>query len=339
MSDEACHLQRGARDAYITYYDESIVSVGKGGWDFSNQLAEYGPLGRFTNGGDSTVSLTTREAEAYCKHVALTHYENFQVASCLIPKLLRQDFFNIYAYCRWSDDCADEAAGPTEALELLDWWQAQLDDLFAGEEVRHPVMVALRATLSRCDLPKQPFEDLLSAFRQDQHQLRYDSLSQLRDYCRRSADPVGRLVLGLAACASDAECVRLSDHVCTGLQIANFCQDMSRDAAIGRIYAPRDLWSKHAVNEQMLMARTVTSELRSLLRELVSIAREDLLAGRKLSKLVPRWLAVDVRLFAGGGLAILDEIAALDYDVWSRRPTVTKGRKLRLLMRAMLGRE
>ena len=324
--------------------------MGSSRWDFSEQLELYGPGSTTASAAIAGIAepgtfaapacnplptIDRAAAESYCRWVAETHYENFQITSRLLPRLLRRDFHNIYAYCRWSDDLGDEVGDPERAAELLGWWQLQLNDLFAGGPTTHPVMCALAGTLERHALPRQPFDDLLSAFRQDQHILRYDSLAELEDYCRRSANPVGRLVLGLAHAAEDEENLRLSDSICTGLQIANFCQDMQRDAAMGRIYAPRELWQRHGVTEAQLLSAQPLPELRSLLREFVGLAKNYLEAGGGLMARVPRWLALDVRLFRAGGLAILEEIERAEWDVWTRRPQVSRWRKVQLLMGAM----
>ena len=312
------------------YYDESILNVDRSRWDFFAELTQFGPSG---DGLNRVQSLA--QAEAYCRYVALTHYENFQIASWLLPRALRQDFFNLYAYCRWSDDCADEAGSPDRATQLLAWWQSELDSLFRGEPPHHPVMRALANTITRHDLPSAPFNDLISAFVQDQERQRYETSDELMDYCRRSANPVGRLLLGLGRAAEDAENLRLSDHICTGLQLVNFCQDMACDARLGRIYAPRELWAAHGVDEAMILAAEATPQLQGMLSEWVATARRELDAGRWLVQRVPRWLALDVRLFRAGGLAIASEIQRARYDVWTRRPTVSKFCKLRLLAQGM----
>lgn len=336
----------------VSYYDEGPLKVDRSRWDFFAELAQFGPVDKRMEyarwSAQITPAGTSRPigdasggalaaAEAYCRSVAHRHYENFQIASWFVPKHLRQDFANIYAYCRWSDDCADEAGSRTAAMELLTWWQGELDSLFRGETPRHPVMQALATTVERHRLPPNPFFELLSAFSQDQVKQRYETHDEVLDYCQRSANPVGQLVLGLAHAADDAENLRLSDHICTGLQLANFCQDMARDAAMGRIYAPRELWAEHRVDEAMLLAARPTPELRSLLEQWVALAREQLEAGEALVQRAPRWLAVDVRLFRAGGRAILDQIERAHFDVWTRRPTVSKTRKLQLLLSACLG--
>jgi squalene synthase HpnC len=271
------------------------------------------------------------QAQQYCRTWAARSYENFTVVSLLLPRRLRQDFQNIYAYCRWSDNLADEISEPEESLRLLDWWQQQLWLCNSGRP-GHPVLVALQDTIQRHQLPMQPFEDLLSAFRQDQAVVRYATADDLADYCRRSANPVGRILLHLAR-ASDAGNVELSDQICTALQLANFCQDMSRDAHINRIYAPQSLWAEHAVDEAMLLRRQPTPELQNMLAAWVSSARRGFHAGWPLVDRVPTWLATDVDLFVRGGMSILDAIECADYDVWTRRPTVAKFRKLWMFSR------
>lgn len=167
------------------------------------------------------------EAEAYTRWLARRHYENFHVASLLLPRRLHQDFFNVYAFCRWADDLADELGDPAESLKWLAWWRQQTEDLFAGRAT-HPVFVALRSTLERHVLPKPPFLDLIRAFIQDQTVTCYLDYPDLFDYCRCSANPVGRLVLHLCGYC-DPERQKLSDSTCTALQLANFCQDVGAD--------------------------------------------------------------------------------------------------------------
>ncbi len=320
-----------------SHYDESVKSVDGSKWNFFEQLARYGPSAL---GPQSTAAnnFSLDDAEKYCRFVARAHYENFQIVSWLVPRHLRQDFVNIYSFCRWSDDCGDEAGSTQSATELLQWWQGELQSLYAGLPPRHPVLIALKKTIERHAIDQQPFLDLISAFQQDQTQTRYDTTEQLNDYCRRSANPVGRLVLSLDRSAITDENLRLSDEICTGLQLANFCQDMSRDAALGRIYAPRELWQKHNVDEAMILAARPTANLAHMLEEWVQQAKAHFIAGASLEKQVPKWLAMDIHLFRAGGLAILNEIEKARFDVWTRRPTVTKWHKVRLLLRACMKR-
>ncbi len=293
---------------------------------FVRELARFGPH-------QSPVQFTPQQAEEYCRRFAAAHYENFTVASWLLPKRLRQDFCNIYAYCRWSDDLADEIPQAAESLALLDWWQQQLELCYGGRP-SHPIMLGLQQTIEAHQLPIEPLSDLLSAFRQDQSVARYQSDQELEDYCTRSANPVGRVLLHLAQ-ASTPENLALSDHICTGLQLANFCQDMSRDASMNRIYAPRSLWADYAVDEAMLLARQACPQLRRMLAAWVAQSRTRFDQGRPLIRQVPAWLATDVELFLRGGLAILDKIEQLKFDVWSQRPTLSKLGKMRILASAL----
>jgi squalene synthase HpnC len=237
-----------------------------------------------------------------------------------LPRRLRQHFFNVYAYCRWADDLADETDHARRSLELLDWWERQLDDCYRGE-TQHPVFVALADTIAAFAIPSDPFRDLLTAFRQDQRQTRYETFDDLLGYCRHSANPVGRIVLHLGRCVTD-ENVRLSDSICTGLQLANFCQDVARDYARERIYLPRESWQRFGYDEAMFARRGYNGEFRKLLQYEVTRAGNYLEAGWPLVSQVPRKLRIPVALFVRGGCAILNEIADQNYDVWSRRPVV-----------------
>ncbi len=269
-------------------------------------------------------------AKHYCKALAKSHYENFSVASFLIPKALRQDFYHIYAYCRWSDDLADEVGNREESLRLLDWWSHQFDASLA-REVAHPVLRALSETIHRHRLPTEPFRDLLAAFRQDQEKTRYRDDVELLNYCKGSANPVGRILLAMAQ-VDDRDCLQWSDSICTGLQIANFCQDLALDAKLGRIYLPESRWHRQQLTEEMLLDPCVSDRKREALREWVEYARCHFALGAPLSEFVPNWLRRDVRLFVEGGKAILNRIEASGFDVWSSRVKVSKGTKLRLLL-------
>ena len=280
------------------------------------------------------IPVSPQEASQYCKKLAESHYENFSIASLLLPKSLRRHFQHIYAYCRWSDDLADESPDTKEALRRLDWWQSQLNECFQGHAV-HPVMLALAETIGEFKLTQQPFNDLLSAFRQDQSIVRYDDDLQLLDYCQRSANPVGRILLSLAK-VTDPQSIAWSDDICTGLQLANFCQDMSRDAAIGRIYLPRTRWNQFQIDEATILSRVPTAALEYTLLHWCNDVAPFLERGWPLTERVPSWLARDVRLFASGGLMILAKIAAVHGDVWTKRPEVGKWFKLHLLLRALL---
>ena len=204
-----------------------------------------------------------RSAERETRRLARSHYENFLVASVLLPRRLRQPFYNVYAFCRIADDLADESGSTTAALALLSEFQSHLDQTFQGEPP-NPTFIALSGTIDEFDLPKQPFDDLLDAFRQDQHKFRYADFQEISEYCRRSANPVGRLVLQLADCCTP-ENANLSDEICTGLQLANFWQDIARDYGIGRIYLPAEEMDRFGVEESMLGRSYTPPELRRLL--------------------------------------------------------------------------
>ena len=277
-----------------------------------------------------------RTAEAECRSIARSHYENFLVASIMVPRRYRQAMYNIYAFCRTADDLADESASPRIAAKSLDEFQQQLDATFEGSPPSN-IFVALADTIERYRLSKQPFDDLLAAFQQDQHKHRYETRGELMEYCQCSADPVGRMVLQLAGCVDEARQM-LSDQICTGLQLANFCQDVGRDYAMDRIYLPTEDWAKHGVCESMFSRRSTPDPLRRLIAEYCDLAEEKFNSGLPLSNEVPSWLAGDVRLFARGGLATIRAIRKIDFDVLRLRPTVGKFQQLRLLGQTIAGR-
>ncbi len=253
-----------------------------------------------------------------------------------MPKHLHQHFYNIYAYCRISDDLGDEVGDKQQSLLLLDEWEAELKQCYSGVP-RHPVFVALRDTVREFEIPQREFSDLLIAFRQDQTITRFPTFEDVLGYCHYSANPVGHLVLYLGG-YRDAERQQLSDYTCTALQLANFWQDVAADYAKGRIYVPLDSMAKFGVNESDIASRRATPEFRALLKFEVERARDWFQRGLPLAKMVDRSLALDIELFSRGGLAILDAIERQDYDVLTRRPVISKPRKLWLVARAALGR-
>jgi squalene synthase HpnC len=275
-------------------------------------------------------------ARSYCAYVARTHYENFTVASVLLPRRLVSHFHAVYAYCRWADDLADETAGGQASLDLLAWWRAELLACYAGEP-RHPVMVALRETVRRFSIPPEPFLNLLVAFEQDQRQKSYPTFADLLGYCRNSANPVGHLVLFLFECF-EAKRAALADEVCTGLQIANFWQDVARDLDIGRVYLPEEDRRRFGYLDADLAARRFTPAFADLMRFEVERARGYFERGRGLLPLLPGMARIDVELFIRGGEAVLAAIERQNYDVWSRRPAVSKWAKAKLLANAVLSR-
>ena len=295
---------------------------------FQDDLHRYGP--------DASYALTLEQARDYCARLTASHYENFHVVSWLTPRALRPAFRSVYAFCRWSDDLGDEVGACARARQLLDWWRGELRALYEGH-ARHPVMIALAETVAEFAIPIEPFLALISAFEQDQEVLDYDTYDRLLDYCTRSANPVGHLVLYLAR-AYHADNARLSDLTCTGLQLANFWQDVSRDRAIGRVYLPREDRTRFGVSDEQIAARRFTPEFARLVEFEVNRARALLVAGQPLVERIPGPLAVDVDLFSRGGLAILDAIERQGFDVLSARPSLGKWKKLGLLARAMVSR-
>jgi len=301
---------------------ERSVSV-----SFADELKAWGPQSA------ARECLSQAEAEAYCRKLAQTHYENFPLVTWLLPRRLHQHFYNVYAYCRWADDLGDEVGDSVRATELLGWWRDELRECYRGS-ASHPVFLALRGTIEEFIIPPQPFEDLVSAFEQDQRVKRYDTFDQLRDYCRRSADPVGRLVLYLCRCFTERNAA-WSDSICTGLQLANFWQDVARDYEIGRVYLPRETRARFGYSDADLEARTTNGAFVDALRFEVDRARRLLVEGLPLIERLPWRLQIDIDLFARGGLRTLDRIEQIRYCVWQTRPVVTKTDFASLLFRSL----
>jgi len=279
---------------------------------------------------------TLDEARAWCQRLAESHYENFHVATWFLPRRLRPHFHAIYAYCRVSDDLGDEVGDPAAALALLDLWGAELDACYRGE-ARHPVFVALAETVCACDIPKEPFADLLVAFRQDQTVRRFRTMTDVLGYCHYSANPVGHIVL--YACGyRDDERFALSDETCSALQLANFWQDVRGDYARGRVYLPLEDMERFDVSEADIAQGRCTRQFRELMRFEVDYARQMFHHGLPLIGKVDRELALDLDLFSRGGLEILRAVERRDFDVLSARPAISKPRKAALLLRALAGR-
>lgn len=272
------------------------------------------------------------EAREYCRRLARSHYENFSVASWFLPSELRQHFFNVYAYCRISDDLGDEVDDPAASLQLLDQWEMELNACYDGHP-RHPVFVALAETVCAFEIPKREFSDLLTAFRQDQVVSRYETFSDLLGYCRNSANPVGHLVLYVCG-YSDAERRLLSDYTCTALQLANFWQDVTADFAKGRIYLPLEDLRRFGMSEEEIRTQQNTMAFRAMMKFEVERAREWFAQGLPLIAKVDRALATDIELFSRGGQGILNAIERQNYAVLGRRPVISKSRKLSLVARA-----
>jgi len=302
------------------------------------------------------------EAQQYCARLAHSHYENFSVVTWFLPKHVHQHFYNVYAYCRISDDLGDEVRNPQQALALLDAWEAELnatylslvnpplrdirhkvEDLKPEAPVRnpasprHPVFIALRETIRQLDIPREPFANLLTAFRQDQTVTRYPTFEDLLGYCVNSANPVGHLVLYVCG-YRDAERQQLSDYTCTALQLANFWQDVAVDYGKGRIYLPLESLAKFGVSEDDIAQHRATPQFREMMKFEVARASEWFQRGLPLAGKVDKHLAIDIELFSRGGLEILNAIERQNYDVLSRRPAISKPRKLWLVGRAALGK-
>jgi len=270
-----------------------------------------------------------QQAQEYTRWLAKHHYENFTVASFLLPRQMRQHFYNVYAYCRWADDLGDEIPDPNKALELLDWWDRELQQCYAGSAT-HPVFIALGETIRRFDIPIQPFSDLLKAFRLDQTVHRHSDWESLMEYCRYSANPVGRLVLYLSS-YRDAERQRLSDFTCTALQLANFWQDVARDLDKDRVYIPLDALATHGLTEADLFSRQFDQRYAALMRELIARTRQLFERGLPLIDTLSSEVGVDIELFSRGGLSVLDAIESIGYNTLQHRPTLSNVAKFRIL--------
>ena len=283
--------------------------------------------------GLPTPGCPVAEAERYTRWLATHHYENFNVVSWLLPRRLHQHFYNLYAYCRWADDLGDEISDPAKALALLNEWDLELRDCYAGNP-SHPVFIALRKTISALDIPIDPFSDLLIAFRQDQTVRRYATWDDVFDYCRYSANPVGRLVLYLCG-YRDTERQRLSDATCTALQLANFWQDISRDLEKGRIYIPLEELAAHGLSDDDIVRRSFDARYVSLMKDLIPRTRQLFAEGMPLARTVDSALRVDIEMFSRGGLAVLDAIEAVGYNTLEHRPSIPKTKQFSMLVRAL----
>jgi squalene synthase HpnC len=299
------------------------------------ELAAHGPQG----GGPA---LSEPEARAWCRRLADSHYENFSVLSAVVPRRLRDDFAAVYAFCRWSDDLGDEAGAPARAQELLAWWRRELQACFAGAP-QHPVFVALRPTIAAHDLPIEPFDDLIGAFEQDQTVSRYDTWDQLLDYCRRSANPVGRLVLMLFGEPRRAELWDRSDELCTALQLTNHWQDVRRDILErDRIYVPREMIAIERFEERLIgsarqgfaVDHTFLEESRRLIRACCERTWPLYESGAGLlERLGPEARPV-VWLLAAGGQHVLRSIEMWNCETVLHRPVLGPLARAGLVARA-----
>jgi squalene synthase HpnC len=260
-----------------------------------------------------------RNAYAYCERITRRHYENFPVASFLLPKDKRRYIYSIYAFARVADDFADEGNIPAdERIAHLAEWQQLLDQSYAGT-ASHPVFVALGHTVSDLDIPKTYFTALLTAYRQDVLKRRYETFDDLIEYCSNSANPVGRLVLHVFGYI-DENLYRYSDFLCTALQLTNFWQDIEIDLAKNRIYVPLEDMDRFDYYEGELIAKRATPEYKRLMQLQVERTRALFRAGYQITRLVGKELRSELRLTWFGGMKILEKIEEMDYDVFGRRP-------------------
>jgi squalene synthase HpnC len=273
------------------------------------------------------------DAFEYTRWLATHHYENFHVVSLLLPKELHQDFYNVYAFCRWADDLGDEIGDPQESLSLLAWWRNELQGMYSGA-ASHPVFVALRGTVERHQIPMEPFDRLIRAFEQDQIVTRYKTFEDVFGYCVNSANPVGHLVLYLCG-YRDPERQRLSDYTCTALQLANFWQDITVDLQKNRVYLPLDLLAKHGYTVEELFALTYDGRFESVMRGAVDVAEDLFQKGLPLIKMVDRRLALDLDLFSRGGMKILQKIRSERYNVLKRRPQISRAERVGILLQCL----
>ncbi len=272
------------------------------------------------------------EAYALCERLARTHYENFTVGSWLLPRDVRPYMYAVYAFCRHTDDLGDEAEGDRRAL--LDAWEAEVDAAYDGLP-SHPIMLALQDTIRRFDIPDEPFRRLIEANRMDQGRGRFPTYADLLHYCRHSATPVGRMVLYVLGDRSETSHL-LSDDTCTALQLANFWQDVKRDYAMDRIYIPLEDMAAFGYTEEELATGVVNDNFRRLMEFEVGRAAELFETGKRLIERLQGRFKLDVALFTKGGMRVLEAIRQQDYDVLSRRPSVTKPRKLWLFGTTLL---
>ncbi len=296
-------------------------------------VARLQPKEYIQNVVPDTTAYSEPEALEYTRWLATHHYENFHVVSFLLPKELHQDFYNVYAFCRWADDLGDEIGDPHESLRLLAWWRGELQSMYRGQ-AGHPVFVALKETVRHHQIPIEPFDRLIRAFEQDQTVTRYQSFDDVFGYCVNSANPVGHLVLYLCG-YRDEERQKLSDHTCTALQLANFWQDVTVDLQKDRVYLPLDLFEKYRYSTGELFAGIYNERFESLMREAVDVAEDLFRRGLPLIRMVDRRLALDLELFSRGGMKILQKIRAQDYNVLKRRPHISKAERVAILLQCL----
>jgi squalene synthase HpnC len=275
-------------------------------------------------------------AEKFTRALVQSHYENFSVISHLLPKHLRQDFCNVYAFCRVADDLGDEVGDRELALRYLSDFRRQLEAGYQGQ-AKTAVFVALRQTVQRHNIPLKPFDDLIRAFEQDQVKSRYNTFAEVVDYCTRSADPVGRIVLYMCGCRDEPRQL-LSDKTCTALQLVNFWQDVRRDMLErDRIYLPAEDLRRFGISEEQLRAGRVNDAFRNLIRFEVERTEGLFAEGRQLLPLLDSAFRKQIALFGKGGMAICQAIRRQNFDTLTARPRLSKWQKTRLMLGTLLG--
>ncbi|MFP4646559.1 MAG: squalene synthase HpnC [Candidatus Acetothermia bacterium] len=293
---------------------------------FEKNVASAVPL----QNGEAQRTVSLDGAYKLCKTVAQSHYENFTVVTRFLPKWSRKYVYALYAYCRYTDDLGDEISG--DRLEKLNRWERKLKGALSERGTPdHPILIAVQDMTSELGLPQEQFKKLIEANRIDQRRSTYQTYQEIVDYCEHSANPVGRLFLSIFDYHSQ-DLFRLSDKTCTGLQLTNFWQDVYRDLEKGRVYIPQEDMNSYGYSIEELQNREYNCRFKKLMKFEVQRARGLLEEGLQLPDLLDRTLQLDVRLFNLGGLAILDKIESLDYNVLDHRPTVSKFEKTKLLL-------
>lgn len=283
------------------------------------------------------------DAQEFCRQYTRQHYENFTVASWLLPRQVRHAFYPIYSFCRWADDLADESPDNETALTSLNDWNSLLDDCYQGK-TEHPIFSALKPIVEKYSIPKSLFADLIAAFRLDQTKKEYNSREELLEYCKLSANPVGRIILHLAQ-TTDEESMILSDKICTGLQLANHWQDVARDkrrttssgASDSRRYVPLNdmLYCGYSLEE--FQNEVYNPAFAETMSQLCDWADSFFIEGSPLVDRVPRSFKTDIKLFILGGQKIVEAIRRVDFNVWSNRPTISHWSKFKLILKALTG--
>lgn len=279
--------------------------------------------------------LALEDAYEVCRDISIGHYENFTVVSRLMPAEKRKYIYALYAYSRYTDDLGDELEEGN--LEALDTWEKDLMRVFQGEEPKNAILMALQDTVRSHSLTAEPFRKLIEANRMDQLNKSYGTYEDLLEYCDHSANPVGRVFLGIFG-YNDERRNNLSDKTCTGLQLTNFWQDVNRDERMGRVYLPEEDMKRFGYSRKMLEDRIYNEEFVELMKLEVSRARNLLEEGLELVPLLDSRIKMDVRLFNQGGLSILDKIEEEEYDVLHKRPTLSRGEKVWLFFSNLLKR-